>query len=125
MKTAHYLSIIILSTYLSACTLPTIEPEQPKPTPSLPVKTSKSPVSPKKHIPIRKVKPKKIAKICGLEIEKKQRLPKSEQYYLKANRLFAKDVIKAAQKNLKKAICLNPKHAKAKELLQLLQETYP
>ena len=123
-QTTSYLTIITVASLLNACTLPQISKEPPKPTVPA-VKTIKKHITPKKLIPISKVKPKKIPKICGLEIEKKQRRPKSEQYYLKANRLFAKDAIKATKKNLKKAICLNPKHAKAKELLQLLQQTYP
>ncbi len=124
-----YFSIVLLSSFLSACNLPfttkEAEPPKPAPTPKPATKVIKAPVIPKKTVPVKKVEPKVVKKICGLAIQPKQRKSKSEQLYLKADRLFAKDAIKSAKQNLKKAVCLNPKHAKAKELLQLLEETYP
>jgi hypothetical protein len=131
-----YFFIIGLSLFLGACELPSIltkEEPKPAPPPPPPVKViKKTPVAPKKIaptskkvVPIPKVEPKNLPKICGLVIAETDRKDKSEQFYLKADRLFDKDAIVAAKKNLKTAICLNPKHAKAKELLQLLEQTYP
>ncbi len=65
-------------------------------------------------------KPVLIKKRCNVVLSKSA-TALANDYYNKANDNFNHDQISKATQNLKTAICLNPAHQEAKEMLELLQ----
>jgi len=66
-------------------------------------------------------KQSKVTSNCGVRVTKS--LGKiANDYYAKANENFNHDQISKAIKNLKTALCLNPKHKDAKEMLDMLKD---
>ncbi|MDM8545048.1 hypothetical protein QUF61_00995 [Candidatus Venteria ishoeyi] len=101
-----------------------------------PVKTTAT-VKPKKALGTPKVKKarkpskakkpgevKKSEQICQITLTA-PRNTAAENYYVKGERFFNNNEVSKAKKALKTATCLNPEHKQAKELLELLQATYP
>jgi hypothetical protein len=61
---------------------------------------------------------------CGIKVTQ-DRDELAQTYYVKGERLFNDDSIGDAKQALRAAVCLNPKHKQAADLLQLLEKTYP
>jgi len=82
-----------------------------QPTHSLPSKPSKPAVIPPKIL-------------CGVELQSDV-LKEAQAYYVKAERLYNNNEISLAKKALELSTCLNPKHKKSHDLLNLLNKTFP
>jgi len=110
----------LLAAALSACI-----PEQ-KPAPPPVAEISAQPDAPAKPAKPKPVKPKPQPQESACQVkltEPREKL--AEQYYVKGERLVSGDEIKAAKQSLETALCLDPKHKQARDLLNLLKKTYP
>ncbi len=61
---------------------------------------------------------------CGVSLTQ-SREALAERYYVKGDRLYNADEVQAAKSALKTAICLDPNHKQARDLLDLLTRVYP
>lgn len=77
-----------------------------------------------KPAPAKPAKPKTPETACQVNLTA-PREKVAEEYYVKGERLVNSDEIKAAKQALETALCLNPKHKQAGDLLKLLKKTYP
>jgi hypothetical protein len=116
--TRSALFCLLAALALSAC-MPEEKPAPP-PAPEASAQPAKQPVQAKPAKPA--VKPPETA--CQVKLtEPREKL--AEQYYIKGERLVNNDEIKAAKQALETALCLDPKHKQANDLLNLLKRTYP
>lgn len=120
--TRSVLFCLLAAVALSACELE--EKPSPPPVAEESVQSAKpvKPVKPAK--PTKPDKPKSPETACQVTLtEPREKL--AEQYYIKGERLVNSDEIKTAKQALETAVCLDPKHKQAKDLLNLLKRTYP
>ena len=68
-----------------------------------------------------KIKASTTTKACNITLSAAPE-KMANDYYSKAIESFNRDQISEAIKSLKTAVCLNPKHRKAKEMLEMLSD---
>lgn len=85
------------------------------------IEAPKSATATKKTTEKKQAKPEKV---CGIVLTGSADKA-AQAYYVKAERAFNNDDVTTAKKILETAVCLDPAHTQAKDLSELLRQTYP
>lgn len=120
--------LALLFPLLSGCELMETRPDEPPAAAAEPVSAPVSAPATKKPVSTTsrpaKPTPAPTADACGVKVTQ-DRDELAQTYYVKGERMFNDDNIGNAKQALRTAVCLNPKHKQAADLLQLLEKTYP